>query len=79
MELRQKGIDKATMQYAFSEREVDREEEVGMSEEERARSIVERKMRQYSHLPPETVKRRLAGVLLRRGFPTDLVMRILKT
>ncbi len=78
LELTQKGIDKATMQKALSLREEERKEEVGMTEEERARLVIARKERQYQHLPPEVYKRRMAGVLLRRGFPTDLVMRILK-
>ncbi|CAN5139296.1 hypothetical protein BH11PAT4_BH11PAT4_2140 [soil metagenome] len=78
-ELQLKGIDKATIQQAFLLRGEEREEEDGMDEETRARSVLERKQRQYAHLPPEVMKRRLAGVLLRRGFPTDLVMRILKS
>lgn len=78
VELAQKGIDKATMHRALSLREEERLEEEGMGEEARARLVMSRKERQYQHLPPDVYKRRMAGVLLRRGFPTDLVMRILK-
>jgi regulatory protein len=77
LELQKKGIDKGIAQEAFRLREEERLLEEDMSEEAQIKYIVSRKLRQYSHLPPEIAKRRLAGVLTRRGFPIHLVMRIL--
>ncbi len=45
---------------------------------ETAETLVERKMRQFSGLDEMTVKRRLWGVLARKGFSPDIIRRALK-
>ena len=64
-ELRRKGVDDETAQAA-------------LDEEDRARELVAKKMRSMSGLEPVVQTRRLAGLLARKGYPSDLSMRIVR-
>lgn len=70
-ELRRKGVDDETAQAALDE--VDPHDE-----EDRARELVAKKMRSMSGLEPLVQTRRLAGMLARKGYPTDVSMRIVR-
>ena len=47
-------------------------------EEDRARELVAKKMRSMSGLEPVVQTRRLAGMLARKGYPSDLSMRVVR-
>jgi regulatory protein len=68
-ELRRKGVDDETARAALDE--VDPHDE-----EDRARALVAKKMRSMSGLEPLVQTRRLAGMLARKGYPSDVSMRI---
>ena len=70
-ELRRKGVDDETAQAALDE--VDPHDE-----EDRARALVAKKMRSMSGLAPLVQTRRLAGMLARKGYPSDVSMRIVR-
>jgi regulatory protein len=70
-ELRRKGVDDETAQGALDA--VDPQ-----AEEERARALVEKKMRSLSGLDPVVQTRRLAGMLARKGYPSELSMRLVR-
>jgi len=70
-ELRRKGVDDETVQAALDE--VDPHDE-----EDRARALVAKKMRSMSGLAPLVQTRRLAGMLARKGYPSDVSMRIVR-
>jgi len=70
-ELRRKGVDDETAQAALDE--VDPHDE-----EDRARALVAKKMRSMSGLTPLVQTRRLAGMLARKGYPSDVSMRIVR-
>jgi regulatory protein len=70
-ELRRKGVDDETAQAALDD--VDPHDE-----EDRARALVAKKMRSMSGLDPLVQTRRLAGMLARKGYPSDLTMRIVR-
>jgi regulatory protein len=70
-ELRRKGVDDETAQAALDE--VDPHDE-----EDRARELVAKKMRSMSGLEPVVQVRRLAGMLARKGYPSDLSMRVVR-
>lgn len=70
-ELRQKGVDDEVAAEAIAEISPD-------DELEAARAVAEKKMRSLRGLEYRVAQRRLAGVLARRGFSPDLVMRVTK-
>ncbi len=70
-ELRRKGVDDETAAAALDE--VDPHDE-----EDRARELVAKKMRSMSGLEPLVQTRRLAGMLARKGYPSDLSMRVVR-
>ena len=70
-ELRRKGVDDDTAQAALDE--VDPHDE-----EDRARQLVAKRMRTMSGLEPVVQTRRLAGMLARKGYPSDLTMRVVR-
>ena len=70
-QLRRKGVDDETAQAALDE--VDPHDE-----EDRARALVAKKMRSISGLTPLVQTRRLAGMLARKGYPSDVSMRIVR-
>ena len=45
---------------------------------ENARRLVDRKLRVYKNYSPETAKRRLHGLLFRRGYSFETIKRVLK-
>ena len=69
-ELREKGVSeeiaRTILQEAFQE----------VSEEEVARQAAEKRFRVLAHLSGGVIRRRLAGYLLRRGFPREVVERV---
>jgi regulatory protein len=70
-ELRRKGVDDETAQAALDE--VDPHDE-----EDRARELVAKKMRSMSGLEAVVQTRRLAGMLARKGYPSELSMRVVR-
>lgn len=70
-ELRLKGVDEEIAQAALDE--IDPE-----AEEERARDLVARRMRSLHGLEATTQTRRLAGMLARKGYPSDLALRVIR-
>jgi regulatory protein len=72
-ELRQKGVNRETIQEALNEA-------VPLEDErETARKIAEKKHRTMKSAEPEARKRRLAGFLERKGFPHEIIWDILRT
>lgn len=76
-ELREKGVPSSLIEQAI--REVHGEEDVADAEERRARDVAVRRLHAYAHLPWEARVRRLAGVLQRRGFAAQTIVRVLRT
>jgi len=70
MFLIKRGIDKPLIDTVLHDHS-------GDMEETSAREFVERKLRTLKHYPEQTVKRRLAGMLQRRGFSTDVIYKII--
>ncbi|MGG5260491.1 regulatory protein RecX [Phycicoccus avicenniae] len=70
-ELRKKGVDDETAAAALAE--VDPH-----AEEERARTLVAKKMRSMHGLEPHVQTRRLAGMLARKGYDAELTMRVVR-
>ena len=66
MFLIKRGIDKPLIDKVLRDHSDD-------MEEKSAREFVERKLRTLKHYPEQTVKRRLGGMLQRRGFATDVI------
>ena len=48
-------------------------------EEKSAREFVERKLRTLKNYPEQTVRRRLTGMLQRRGFSTDVIYKVIQS
>lgn len=69
MELRQRGIDGETAETALEE--VDAE-----SEEVAARGLVAKRLRSMSGLDRQVKRRRLAGMLGRKGYPPGVALRV---
>lgn len=70
-ELRRKGVDDDTAQAALDD--VDPH-----AEEERARQLVAKKMRTMHGLDATVQTRRLAGMLARKGYGSELSMRVIR-
>lgn len=70
-ELRRKGVDSETASSAVAL--VDRE-----AEYERARAFLERRVDSAMAHGPEAARRRLLGLLARRGYPADLAQRVVR-
>jgi regulatory protein len=68
-ELRQKGVDRAIVQHAIDDANVD--------ERDDATRLAMTKMRSYAGLDPETAKRRLSGFLARKGYGYDVIKQAL--
>jgi regulatory protein len=79
-ELLQKGIGKDIISQVLSERKeaAEDENEEQLSEFDLARQLIKGKERLYAPLAPEVRKRRLMGLLQRRGFSYDVIRRILE-
>lgn len=65
-ELSAKGVDRETAEAALAD--LDPEDEL-----EAAKALAEKKARSLRSLEPHVARRRLAGVLARRGFPSSVV------
>ena len=70
-ELRRKGVDESSVEAALST--VD-----GDAEEERARELVQRKLRSMGALDSTTRMRRLVGMLARKGYSEGLAFRVVR-
>ncbi len=70
-ELRRKGVDEETAEAALDE--VD-----PAAEEDRARALVARRLRSMSGLDPVVQTRRLAGMLARKGYGSEVAMRVVR-
>lgn len=70
-ELRRKGVDAETAAEALDELD-------GETQEATARDLVRRKLRSTAGLERPVRERRLFGMLARRGFPTDVVLRVVR-
>ncbi len=64
-ELRDKGVDREIVRNAIDNAELD--------EKTAATELARAKMRSYSNLEPEIVRRRLTGFLARKGYGFDVV------
>ncbi|NMH96014.1 recombination regulator RecX [Pseudonocardia sp. K10HN5] len=71
IELRRKGVDDETAGEALAE--VDQE-----AEEQRARELVDRKLRTQRGEVDEAVARRLLGMLARKGYPAGVAYRAVR-
>jgi regulatory protein len=69
-ELRRRGVDPETVGDALGQLDTD-------TEAETARTLVERKLR-TSHGDPQTLLRRMVGMLARKGYPAGLAFRVVK-
>lgn len=72
-ELREKGVPKEVVEVAIREAF----QETG--EEAVARGAAEKRLKALRHLPTSVARRRLAGYLLRRGFSSEMVRRLVTT
>ncbi|KPK02942.1 MAG: hypothetical protein AMK71_00500 [Nitrospira bacterium SG8_35_4] len=70
MFLIKRGIDKPLIDTVLHDHTSD-------MEETSAREFAERKLRTMKHYPEQTVRRRLAGMLQRRGFTTDVIYKVI--
>ena len=70
-ELRTKGVDDETARATLEQ--IDPE-----SERDRAAQLVAKKLRSMHGLEPLVQKRRLAGMLARKGYPADLAMAVIR-
>jgi regulatory protein len=70
-ELRRKGVDDETAADALEVVDTD-------TQVDAARDLVRRKLRSTSGLERAVRERRLFGMLARRGFPTDVVLRVVR-
>jgi regulatory protein len=70
-ELKQKGIDKSIAEEAL------RRVSENYNEKDAVFEIVRHKLEKMKNIPPEKIKARLYGFLLRRGFPKDIVIEAL--
>ncbi|WP_457255728.1 regulatory protein RecX [Pedococcus sp. P5_B7] len=70
-ELRTKGVDDETARATLEQIEPE-------AERDRAAQLVAKKLRSMHGLEPLVQKRRLAGMLARKGYPADLAMAVIR-
>jgi regulatory protein len=70
-ELRTKGVDSAVIDEAVGQLDPEQEEE-------RARELVDRKLRSTRGLERDKRLRRLAGMLARKGYPEGMALRVVR-
>ncbi|GAA1373502.1 recombination regulator RecX [Streptomyces beijiangensis] len=70
-ELRTKGVDSAVIDEAVGQLDPEQEEE-------RARELVDRKLRSSRGLERDKRLRRLAGMLARKGYPEGMALRVVR-
>ena len=75
LDLRKRGVSPEDIALGRARLEADQgaADEVGM-----ARRAVEQAARRYAKLDPQVRKRRLWGMLVRRGFSTDIIVQALR-
>lgn len=79
-ELQEKGITEQIIGEVLAERKLAaKENEEQLTDEELARQLVNSKEGMYKRLPSLTRKRRIAGLLQRRGFSYEVIHRILNS
>ena len=76
-ELHEKGVASAVVEQAIQE--AYGEEDLPVVEERYARAVVERRLRAYCGLSADVRRRRLAGLLERRGFSAGTIVRVLRS
>ena len=70
-QLRDKGVEEEAITAAVSDM-------AGEGEAEAARRLVARKLRSMDRLAPEVKKRRLVGMLARKGYPPSMAFSIVR-
>ena len=70
-ELKQKGIDKDIIEETLKDLRQN------YSEEETVLRVVRHKIEKMKNLAPEKIRARLYGFLLRRGYPSNIVIHVL--
>lgn len=70
-ELRTKGIDPETAEAVLADIDPD-------EERERARALVDKKLRTLHGLEPTVQTRRLAGILARKGYPSSVAFAVIR-
>lgn len=73
LELLNKGVSDGTINKV-----IDDKKESGFDERLQARELVQKKLKGFSRLPSDSVKRRLYGLLKRRGFKTDTIYEVVR-
>ncbi len=71
-ELKAKGVDQEIIRETFAEVFGD------TSEAETAMQVAERKLRTMQHVEPDARKRRLAGLLERKGYTFEVIREVLR-
>ena len=70
-ELIDKGVDRETAEQAIAEVKIEDEETLALQ-------IAQKQARHYRNLPLHTARRRLHGYLARRGYESDVILRIIQ-
>ena len=70
-ELINRGVDRETAEKAIAEVKMEDEEELALQ-------IAQKQARHYKKLPIHTARRRLHGYLARRGYESDVILRIIQ-
>ena len=70
-ELHTKGVDRETAQEALGTLDPD-------DERRAARRLVQRRLPSLARQPPLVARRRLAGLLARKGYPSELAMAVIE-
>ena len=70
MELIEKGVDRKTAEQVVKEVNANDEEELALQ-------IAEKQRKKYERLPNHVAQRRLHGYLARRGYDSDLILKII--
>lgn len=71
MELIEKGVDRKTAEQVVNEVNEDDEERLALQ-------IAEKQGKKYKHLSNQVAHRRLHGYLARRGYDSDLILKIIQ-
>ena len=71
MELIEKGVDRKTAEQVVNEVNANDEESLALQ-------IAEKQRKKYKHLSNQAAHRRLHGYLARRGYDSDLIMKIIQ-
>ncbi|MBI2617353.1 regulatory protein RecX [Candidatus Gottesmanbacteria bacterium] len=70
-ELKEKGIDTDTIHFVLSNKDS------GKGDEDLAWKVIQPKLHLFSKLPMQKVKQKVSGMLLRRGFDWDVILKII--